>query len=150
MPTGPAFFEPSLAGLGTLVDLTDEDGAVEQLLDMDEEAFDAAVVTWLLSGRVGTEIMRDYDVVERTYDALCRLRDRLDLPELAGQVPVRPELHNRLRRAVAEERPVAKREAHEARLERERDVSLNGRALNILKSRHPTEFRQIKRNLQGR
>lgn len=138
--------------LPDVIDIADQDAAVGQLLNLGEIEFDDAVLAWLLGGRVGTEIMRDHDVVERTYDALCRLRDRLQVPELAEDLVDRfdlsPDMLEALTRAVPEERHVAKRVAHEARLAREADSSLTGRALNELKRRHESEFLQIKRELR--
>lgn len=62
--------------LADIIDITDLDSAVYDLLAMSEQEFTRAALLYLEGDRLGSEVMRDPDVIERTFDTIDRLLRR--------------------------------------------------------------------------
>lgn len=62
--------------LADIIDISDLDAAVNDLLAMNEQEFTRAVLLYLEGDRLGLEVMRDPDVIERTFDTIDRLLHR--------------------------------------------------------------------------
>jgi hypothetical protein len=137
-----------LAMLSDVIPLDDVDAAVDRLLDMDEAEFDRTVLLWLLGGREGAEIMREPDIIERTFDALNRLRDRVEHPQLAAQLGLPPDELERLDRIVREERASVRSEMHRVRAEKHSGGDLNARAYRTFAKENLTAFLAVKRRLR--
>jgi hypothetical protein len=100
--------------LADILDITDLDSAVEDLLDMNEQEFTRAVLLYLEGDRLGMDVMRDPYVIERTFDTIDRLlrqnRRRWSEGEHSDALSRLIESLDTERKAIREEATVARQD----------------------------------------